>query len=174
MWMPCARDETLMDRKISTTGEMADCKETVNPGNSQCSNCGKSDQTDRESSPARGSTCIAYGKIGHMKRMCHSKTKPNRKKCASLHSEAVLSNSTENASYTFSTMTTRRKSKFHIQLDKESALVITFNDAGFGRFCFNWLPMGIISSQDVFQMKIDATFGNIPCVFSIADDLVLA
>ena len=34
--------------------------------------------------------------------------------------------------------------------------------------------MGIISSQDVFQMKIDSTFGNIPGVFSIADDLVMA
>ena len=34
--------------------------------------------------------------------------------------------------------------------------------------------MGIKCAQDVFQMKVDETFGDIPGVFDIADDLIIA
>ena len=59
-----------------------------------------------------------------------------------------------------------------ILLDDESQLLTTFNTP-FGRFCFKQLPLGLISSQDVFQKRIDQTFEGLTGVVGIVDDIVL-
>ena len=66
-----------------------------------------------------------------------------------------------------------RSGYWNVPLDKESALLTTFNTP-FGRFCYNRLPMGLKCAQDVFQREIDNKFGSIPGVFAIANDLVIA
>ena len=35
------------------------------------------------------------------------------------------------------------------------------------------LPFGLIRAQDIFQRKVDETFGDLPCVTGIADDIVV-
>ena len=35
------------------------------------------------------------------------------------------------------------------------------------------LPFGLICAQDIFQRKVDETFGDLPCVTGIADDIVV-
>ena len=42
-----------------------------------------------------------------------------------------------------------------------------------GRFQWTWLPMGMIVASDVFQMKLDEIFHNVPGVTGIADDMVI-
>ena len=61
---------------------------------------------------------------------------------------------------------------WNIVLDEESQLLTTFNTP-FGRFCFKRLPFGLISSQDVFQKRIDQTFEGLTGVVGIADDIVV-
>ena len=73
----------------------------------------------------------------------------------------------------FFTILDARSGYWNIKLDQESALLTTFNTT-YGRYCFNRLPMGIKCAQDVFQKKVDETFGDIPGVFGIADDLIVA
>jgi hypothetical protein len=66
-----------------------------------------------------------------------------------------------------------RSGYWNIALDEESSLLTTFNTP-FGRYKYNRLPFGLNVAQDVFQRKIDETFGDIPGCFGIADDLVIA
>ena len=66
-----------------------------------------------------------------------------------------------------------RSGYWNISLDEESSLLTTFNTP-FGRYKYNRLPFGLSVAQDVFQRKIDETFGDIPGCFGIADDLVIA
>ena len=35
------------------------------------------------------------------------------------------------------------------------------------------LPFGLICAQDIFQKKVDQTFGDLPSVTGIADDIVI-
>lgn len=35
------------------------------------------------------------------------------------------------------------------------------------------LPSGLVCAQDIFQRKVDETFGDLPCVTGIADDIVV-
>ena len=35
------------------------------------------------------------------------------------------------------------------------------------------MPFGLICAQDIFQRKVDETFGDLPCVTGIADDIVV-
>ena len=48
----------------------------------------------------------------------------------------------------------------------------TFNSP-FGRYIFLRLPLGLICAQVIFQRKVDETFGDLPCVTAIADDIVV-
>ena len=48
----------------------------------------------------------------------------------------------------------------------------TFNSP-FGRYRFLRLPLGLICAQVIFQRKVDETFGDLPCVTAIADDIVV-
>ena len=48
----------------------------------------------------------------------------------------------------------------------------TFNSPH-GRYRFLRLPFGLICAQDIFQKKVDETFGDLPGVTGIADDIVV-
>ncbi len=50
--------------------------------------------------------------------------------------------------------------------------MLTFNTP-FGWYSFTRLPFGLNSSQDIFQRAVDETFGNIPNVYCIADDILI-
>ena len=65
-----------------------------------------------------------------------------------------------------------RSGYWNLKLDEQSADLTTFNTV-YGRFRFNRLPFGISCAQDEFQRAIDSTFGDIPNVLGIADDLVV-
>ena len=59
-----------------------------------------------------------------------------------------------------------------IQLDKQISLLTTFNTA-FGRYRFLCLPFGLVSSQDIFQKKIDQAYESLEGVEPIADDILI-
>ena len=61
---------------------------------------------------------------------------------------------------------------WNIKLDQESSLLTTFNSP-FGRYRFLCLPFGLVCAQDTFQRKVDETFGDLPGVTGIADDIVV-
>ena len=61
---------------------------------------------------------------------------------------------------------------WNIKLTQESSLLTTFNSP-FGRYRFLRLPFGLICAQVKFQRKVDETFGDLPCVTAIADDIVV-
>jgi len=65
-----------------------------------------------------------------------------------------------------------RSGYWNIKLDKESSLCTTFNSP-FGRYRFLRLPFGLVCAQDIFQRKVDETFGDLPGVAGIADDIVV-
>ena len=65
-----------------------------------------------------------------------------------------------------------RSGYWTIKLDEASTKLTTFNTP-FGRYCFKRLPLGLISSQDVFQKKIDQAFEGIQGVEAIADDILI-
>ena len=65
-----------------------------------------------------------------------------------------------------------RSGYWNIKLDQESSLYTTFNSP-FVRYRFLRLPFGLICAQDVFQRKVGETFGDLPGVTGIADDIVV-
>jgi len=65
-----------------------------------------------------------------------------------------------------------RSGYWNIKLDEESSYYTTFNSP-FGRYRFCRLPFGLICAQDVFQKKVDETFGDLTGVTGIADDIVV-
>ena len=65
-----------------------------------------------------------------------------------------------------------RSGYWSIKLDEESSKYTTFN-CPFGRYRFLRLPFGLVSAQDIFQKKVDETFGDLPGVTGIADDIVI-
>ena len=65
-----------------------------------------------------------------------------------------------------------RSGYWNIMLDEESSYFTTFNTP-FGRYRFKRLPFGLVCAQDVFQKKVDETFGNLDGVTGIADDIVV-
>ncbi|XP_048587408.1 uncharacterized protein K02A2.6-like [Nematostella vectensis] len=65
-----------------------------------------------------------------------------------------------------------RSGYWNIKLDLESSLCTTFNSPH-GRYRFCRLPFGLICAQDVFQRKVDETFGDLPGVTGIADDIII-
>ncbi|CAI5681987.1 unnamed protein product [Oreochromis niloticus] len=62
---------------------------------------------------------------------------------------------------------------WQIKLDEPSSKLCTFNTP-WGRYRFLRLPFGIKSASEVFQQKNCETFGSIPGVFIIADDMIIA
>ena len=64
------------------------------------------------------------------------------------------------------------KGYWSIKLEKNSSMLTTFNTP-FGRYRYLRLPMGIRSSQDLFQRKVDETFESLPGVTSICDDVLV-
>lgn len=62
---------------------------------------------------------------------------------------------------------------WQIKLDEPSSKLCTFNTP-WGRFRFLRLPFGIRSASEVLQQKNCETFGDIPGVYVIADDMIIA
>ncbi|KAJ8349864.1 hypothetical protein SKAU_G00249940 [Synaphobranchus kaupii] len=62
---------------------------------------------------------------------------------------------------------------WQIKLDEPSSKLCTFN-IPWGRFRFLRLPFGIKSASEVFQQKNCETFGHIPGVHIIAEDMIIA
>ena len=60
---------------------------------------------------------------------------------------------------------------WNIKRTQESSLLNTFNSP-FGRYRF-FKPFGLICAQDILQRKVGETFGDLPCVTGIADDIVV-
>ena len=65
-----------------------------------------------------------------------------------------------------------RSGYWNIKLDQKSSLGTTINSP-FGRYRFLRLPFGLVCAQDIFQRKVDETFGDLPGVTGIADDIVV-
>ena len=61
---------------------------------------------------------------------------------------------------------------WQIKLSAESSKMTCFNTP-FGRYRYLRLPFGISSSQDVFIQKMDETFGNLPGVICLVDDILI-
>jgi len=62
---------------------------------------------------------------------------------------------------------------WHICLDEASSKLCTFNSI-FGRYSYTRLPFGIASAPEVFQKRANEIFRDIPNVFVIFDDLLIA
>ncbi len=62
---------------------------------------------------------------------------------------------------------------WHLLLDEESSLLMTFAIAGMGCFYFTNLPFGLNCSGDYFQLKLDALYRDGPNQTGIADDMVI-
>ena len=56
-------------------------------------------------------------------------------------------------------------------LDRESLFLTTFNIC-FCRYRYLRLPMGLKSSMDIFQSKMDECFEGLPGVVAIVDDIL--
>ena len=65
-----------------------------------------------------------------------------------------------------------RSGYWTIKLDEESSFLTTFNTA-FGRYRFLRLPFGLVSSQDIFQQKIDQAFEGLEGIEPVADDILV-
>ena len=66
-----------------------------------------------------------------------------------------------------------RSGYWTIQLDEESSFLTTFNSP-FGRYRFLRMPFGINCAQDEFQRLVDDSFANLPGVFPLVDDVLIA
>ena len=62
---------------------------------------------------------------------------------------------------------------WHVKLSNESARMCAFSTP-WGRKCFTRMPFGLASASEVLQERNDLTFGDIPNVHVIADDLIVA
>ena len=61
---------------------------------------------------------------------------------------------------------------WNIKFDHASSFYTTFNSPH-SRYSFLRLPFGLICAQDIFQKKVHETFGDLPGVTGIADDIVI-
>ena len=62
---------------------------------------------------------------------------------------------------------------WNILVHPDSRHLLTFNTP-FGRYSFKRMPFGLKSSQDVFQRAVDDTFGDIPNIHVLIDDILIA
>ena len=65
-----------------------------------------------------------------------------------------------------------RSGYWNVMLSENSSYMTTFNTPH-GRYRFRRLPFGLSCAQDVFQRKVDETFGDLTGVCGIADDIVV-
>ena len=61
---------------------------------------------------------------------------------------------------------------WQVPLDTYSQLLTAFNSP-FGRYCFQRMPFGIKSAQEVFQKRISQVFGDLPGVKSDIGDILV-
>ena len=61
---------------------------------------------------------------------------------------------------------------WQIPLSEESQLLTTFNSP-FGRYCFQRMPFGIKSAQEVFQKRMCQLIGDLPGVETDIDDILV-
>ena len=61
---------------------------------------------------------------------------------------------------------------WHIKLTEDSSFLTTFSTP-FGKFRFTRLPFGLRVSQDIFQYKVDETYGPCEGAIGISDDITL-
>ena len=59
---------------------------------------------------------------------------------------------------------------WHIRLTEESSFLTTFATP-FGRYRYDRLPFGLCVSQDIFQFKVDETYGGCEGTIGISDDI---
>lgn len=59
-----------------------------------------------------------------------------------------------------------------VHLAKESQELTTFRTP-FGRYCFQRLPFGLATSQDIFQQEMDRITNQVPGCIGIADDVAV-
>ena len=71
------------------------------------------------------------------------------------------------------TVVDMRDAFWHVKLSDESSYLCTFNTP-WGRKRFLGMPFGISSASEVLQQRNDDTFGGIPNVSIVADDLIIA
>lgn len=61
---------------------------------------------------------------------------------------------------------------FQVQLDYESQLLCSFNTP-WGRYMYKRLPMGIKSSPEIYQRKIEEMYANVDHFANVFDDMLL-
>ena len=61
----------------------------------------------------------------------------------------------------------------NLKLDKKSTYFMTFA-CQFGRYRYKWLPFGAAPAGDMFHRKIDEIFKDMPNVFGIVVDILVA
>ena len=61
---------------------------------------------------------------------------------------------------------------YSVELDEQSQLLTTFRTP-IGRYCYLRLPMGLATSQDIFQSKMDFITSQCTGAVGIADDIVI-
>ena len=71
------------------------------------------------------------------------------------------------------TIIDQKDSYWQVELDKDSSLLCCFNTP-FGRYRFVRMPFGITSASEVLQKWTHETFGDIPNVHIVADDMLIA
>ena len=59
---------------------------------------------------------------------------------------------------------------WHVRLTEKSSFLTTFATP-FGRYRFDRLPFGLCVSQDIFQFKVDETYGECEGAIGISDDI---
>ena len=59
-----------------------------------------------------------------------------------------------------------------IPLDEESSLLTTFNTP-FGRYCYQRLPFGINSAQEIMQKKMEQAYEGLEGTFVLVDDILI-
>ncbi|KAL9971764.1 hypothetical protein ACROYT_G017970 [Oculina patagonica] len=164
----------------------------------RCGHCGNfHDMSAQSLCPAHGTRCKACGKWNHWSQVCRStqKTKTSSrqaKRAGQEHKQRQGINALESTEpdvdaptggtpyevlpkldgAKYFSIIDARSGYWNIQLDHQSSLYTTFNSPH-GRYRFLRLPFGLICAQDIFQKKVDETFGDLPGVTGIADDIIV-
>ena len=71
------------------------------------------------------------------------------------------------------TILDQKDSYWHVELDEGSSKLCSFNTP-FGRCRFVRMPFGITSASELLQKWTYTTFGNVPNVHIVADDMLIA
>ena len=71
------------------------------------------------------------------------------------------------------TVVDMRDAFWHVKLSESSSYLCTFHTP-WGRKRFKRMPFGLSSASEVLQQRNEETFGDIPNVFIVADDIIIA